>query len=96
MVDVESDVHTSQTSILARLFEARQDQMSREVAEFLLSICFDQRDIERVNELSELAREGKLSRAEEAELDNYIRADNVLAILQSKARLALKRLNGVR
>src|SRR5262252_3193794 len=96
MVDVESAIHTSQTSMLARLFEARQDQMSREVAEFLLSICFDQRDIERVNELSELAREGKLSRAEEAELDNYIRADNVLAILQSKARLALKRLNGVR
>jgi hypothetical protein len=78
------------------LFEARQDQMSREVAEFLNSICFDQRDIERVNELSELAREGKLSRAEEAELDNYIRADNLLAILQSKARLALKRLNGIR
>lgn len=64
--------------------------------EFLLSLCFDQRDIERVNQLSELAREGKLSRAEEAELDNYIHAGNLLVIVQSKARLALKKLACVR
>lgn len=96
MVDVESAIHTSQTSMLARLFEARQDQMSREVAEFLFSICFHQRDIERVNELSELARPGKLSRAAEAELDKYIHVGNLLAIVQSKARLALKKLAGVR
>jgi hypothetical protein len=64
-MDVESAVQTSQTGVPARLFEAQQDQMSREAAEFLLSLCFDQRDIERVNELSELSREGKLSRNRE-------------------------------
>jgi hypothetical protein len=48
---------------LARLIQARQEDLSQGAAEYLLSIQFDERDIERMNTLSELAREGKLSPA---------------------------------
>ena len=43
-----------------------------------------------MNELSELARNGTLSAAEEAELDSYIHVSNLLAVMQSKARQALR------
>lgn len=49
-----------------------------------------------MNALSGLAREGKLSPAEEAELDSYIHVDNLISLMQSKARRALKSLAGAR
>ena len=43
-----------------------------------------------MNDLSELARHGKLSDQEQAELDSYIHVSNLLAVMQSKGRQALK------
>jgi hypothetical protein len=43
-----------------------------------------------MDELSESARNGTLSAAEEAELDSYIHVGNLLAVMQSKARQALR------
>jgi len=60
----------------------------------LLSIHFSDRDIERMNELSELARGGKLSPAQGVELDGYIHVDNLLSLMQSRARLALNKSAG--
>ena len=45
---------------LGRLIQARAS-MSREVAEYLLSIDFDASDTERMNVLAERAREGNLT-----------------------------------
>ena len=44
-----------------------------------------------MNELSELARKGKLTNDEQAELDSYIHVGNLLAVMQSKGRRALQR-----
>jgi hypothetical protein len=44
-----------------------------------------------MNELSEVARQGKLTREEQAELDSYLHVGNLLAVMQSKARRALQR-----
>jgi hypothetical protein len=47
--------------ILARLIQIEQQELSRGAAEYLLSIRLGDRDTARMNELSELARQGKLT-----------------------------------
>lgn len=44
-----------------------------------------------MNELSELARQGKLSSEDQAELDSYLHVGNLLAVMQSKGRRSLQR-----
>jgi hypothetical protein len=81
----------SEAAILARLIEIGQEELPRGAAEYLLSIRFSERDTARMNELSELARQGKLANEDQAELDSYIHVGNLLAVMQSKARRALQR-----
>jgi len=82
----------TEAGILARLIQTRQDDLSYDAANYLLSLRFDDHDVSRMNELSELARLGTLAKADEAELDSYIHVSNLLAVMQSKARLALRAL----
>ncbi len=82
----------TEAAILARLIQAR-DSMSRDVAEYLLSLDFESSDIDRMNFLSERAREGNLTQEETAELDSYLHVGSLLSILQSKARRFLKSEN---
>jgi len=88
-----SQVTSSNTeaAILARLIQIGEEQLSRGAAEYLLSIRFGESDIARMNELSELARQGKLTSQEQAELDSYLHVGNLLAVIQSKGRRALQR-----
>ena len=79
----------TEAAILGRLLQSREN-MSREVAEYLLSIDFDGDDIDRMNMLSERAREGTLTGEDTAELDSYLHVGSLLAILQSRARRFLK------
>jgi hypothetical protein len=79
----------TEAAILARLIQAK-DGMTREVAEYLLSIDFENRDIERMSFLAERAREGDLTAEETAELDSYLHVGSLLSIMQSKARRFLK------
>jgi hypothetical protein len=81
----------TEAAILARLIQIGQEEMSRGAAEYLLSIRFGERDTARMNELSELARQGKLTNEEQVELDSYIHVGNLLAVMQSKGRRALQR-----
>ena len=80
----------TEAAILARVVQIGEDKMSRGAAEYLLSIRFGERDTARMNELSELARQGKLTNEEQAELDSYIHVGNLLAVMQSKGRRALR------
>jgi hypothetical protein len=79
----------TEAAILARVLESREN-MSRDVAEYLLSIDFEAGDIERMNLLSERARSGILTEEEAAELDSYLHVGSLLSILQSRARRFLK------
>jgi hypothetical protein len=79
----------TEAAILARLIPPK-DAISREVAKYLLSIDFEPSDVERMNMLSERAREGSLTAEENAELDSYLHVGNLLSILQSNARRFLK------
>jgi hypothetical protein len=79
----------SETGILARLIQTRPDDLSRDAAQYLLSLKFDEHDISRMNELSEMARCGSLAGADAAELDSYIHVSNLLAVIRAKARQSL-------
>jgi hypothetical protein len=81
----------TEAAILARLIRIEEQELSRGAAEFLLSIRFGDRDTARMNELSELARQGKLTGDDHAELDSYLHVGNLLAVMQSKGRRALER-----
>ena len=80
----------TEAGILARLIQTRQDELSRDAANYLLSLKFDDSDVSRMNELCELARLGALASTDAAELDSYIHVSNLLAVMQSKARQALR------
>jgi hypothetical protein len=81
----------TEAAILARLIQIGQEELSRGAAEYLLSIRFDDHDTARMNELSELARQGELTSEDQAELDSYLHVGNLLAVMQSKGRRALLR-----
>jgi hypothetical protein len=81
----------TEAAILARLIQIEQQELSRGAAEYLLSIRFGDRDTARMNELSDLAHQGKLTSEEQAELDSYLHVGNLLAVMQSKGRRALQR-----
>jgi hypothetical protein len=79
----------TEAAILARLIQIEHEELSRGAAEYLLSIRFDERDTARMNQLSELARQGRLTNEGQTELDSYIHVGNLLAVMQSKGRRAL-------
>jgi hypothetical protein len=80
----------SEAAIWARLMQAQKDELSPEAAEFLLAIEFGQSDRQRMLQLAERSEAGALTAEEQAEFDGYLHVGNLLAVMQSKARLALK------
>ena len=79
-----------EADIWARLVRVQDDALSADVARFLLSIDFAEADEERMQELADRSSAGTLTNQERAELDGYLHIANFLAVLQSKARVALK------
>ena len=80
----------SEAAIWARLMHAQKDELSPEAAEFLLAMDFEESDRKRMLQLAERSEAGTLTAAEQVEFDGYLDVGNLLAVMQSKARLALK------
>lgn len=79
-------------AILERMIEPEGNGLSAELARHILSLTFKPGDQEPVDVLSLKAQEGNLTDDEQEELDSYIRLADLLALLQSKARLSLKKI----
>ena len=77
--------------IWARLMQAQREDPSQEVARYLLSIGFGQRDRDRMQQLADGSESGNLTDEERAEFDSYLHIGNLLAVMQSRARVALRR-----
>jgi hypothetical protein len=77
-------------SIMARVFQNGGSRMAPSVARQILKLKFEQADQDRIHDLLDRNREGKLAPGEKEELMEYVQVVNFLAILQSHARLALK------
>ena len=91
-----AEAPVSEMAIFRRVVEDEQAVFSEEAARDILRLDFSPSDRKRMNDLAAKNREGKLSTAEEEELDNYIRVGQTLGILQSKARRVLKRSRELR
>lgn len=78
------------SAIWSRVVKPDEGTLSREAALAILELDFSAQDQQRVDALSSKAGDGTLTLDEQAELDEYIRVNNELMILQSKARISLK------
>ena len=68
-----------------------QSDLTPQAAEGLLTVGFSAEQKDRMSKLAAKARNGELSVSEKAEADNYEQISSLLGILQSRARVALKR-----
>ncbi len=80
----------SEAKLWARLMESQPDDITPEVAKYFLRLGFNEEDQIRMRELADKAEEGNLSDTEAREFDTYLHIGNLLAVMQSKARLALQ------
>ena len=74
------------TDGLARILDPIAECFTPEVASRVAQLEADSALQNRVDALASKCNEGQLSAEEEAEYDAYVRAMDVLAILQAKAR----------
>ena len=81
----------TEASILARMIQSQDRELSPEIAHYLISIKLPPDDEVRVNELSAKARTGTLSDRESMELDSYLHIGSLLGVMQSRARRILVR-----
>jgi hypothetical protein len=78
-----------EAAIWARLIESQPKELTPEAARYLLALQFNENDQARVQELADRSQAGTLSEDEAREFDSYLHIGNLLAVMQSKARLAL-------
>ena len=77
-------------AILDQLADLDVRSISPDTAQTLLKLRFNEFHHERFHLLTAKAREAGLTLSEQEELDEYIQTADILAIVQSKARQALK------
>jgi len=70
--------------------QTQDEPLSSAAAEFLLTIEFPEADRQRMLDLAQRSEEGTLTIEEREEFDGYLHVGNLLAVMQSKARLVLK------
>jgi hypothetical protein len=80
-------------SVWDRLLATDENPLTKEAAEFVLRMRFSDADVRRVEELAERCQLGQLTAKERAEYEEFVRADTVLAIWKSRARMALRNSN---
>ena len=82
-----------QSGILQRVIDPQRGTLPAEFARYLLTLDFPGADQARYAELPEKSQQGTLTELEEAELDEYLDVNDLLMIVQSKARASLKNQN---
>jgi hypothetical protein len=81
---------TSEIAIFGRLIRSNDGDLTRDLAHYILTLGFDEKDQARMRELAERNQEGALTEEEQEELHNYVQVGHLLALLHSKARKSLK------
>jgi uncharacterized protein YnzC (UPF0291/DUF896 family) len=84
-------VKNTEAAIWNRVVSPDSGDLDEKAAESILRMRLPGEDLDRVNQLAEKAREGRLTIVEESELENYRRVGRLLELLKSKARQSLKR-----
>ncbi len=79
-----------QAEVLRSVFDLTGRGMTKPLAESILALDFPEEDAARIDELNAKANEGRLTSAEELELEAYVNIGDLLAYWQSKARQTLQ------
>lgn len=79
----------TEAAIFGRVVDG-SGELSRELAEHVLTLSISSDDQDRVGELLRRNAEGGLSDAEKQELENFNHIGDLVSLWQSRARLALK------
>ena len=87
----EAILAKSEAGIFGRVFTNGRQALSPDLARYVLGLTFGEQDKARMHELAVGNQDGALSAEDQEELHNYIKVGRLLAILQSKARQALKK-----
>lgn len=82
---------SSEITIFARLLKIDKGDLSPKLARYLLTLGFEEEDQARMRDLAERNQAASLSPEEQEELQNYVKAGHLLALLHSKARKSLQR-----
>lgn len=82
---------TTRADLFRRMIESNGKSFSAEHAKYILSLDFSKRDHARYQKLAAKAQAGKLTESEGAELDVFLAANSILTVLQSKARVAIRK-----
>jgi hypothetical protein len=82
---------SSEIAIFARLLKIDKGDLSHKLARYVLTLGFDEEDQARMRDLAERNQAASLSPEEQEELQNYVKAGHLLALLHSKARKSLQR-----
>ena len=77
-------------AIWARLIQTPTEPISPEAARYFISIDFSEADHSRMQILMDKSNEGTMAPEEEAELESYVNIANVLSVMHSRARVALR------
>jgi hypothetical protein len=78
-----------EAKLWARLIESQPDDITPETAKYFLRLGFSEEDQIRMQDLAQKSEEGSLTEPEAREFDTYLHIGNLLAVMQSKARLVL-------
>ncbi len=79
------------STIFETIIQPTKGTFSVEHARYVLSLDFRPEEHQRCDQLSQKASEGTLNPAERSELDALLAANAILTILQSKARVSLRK-----
>ena len=77
-------------AVVARLIKADSGDLAPELARYLLTLGFGEEDQTHMSDLAARNQEGALSPEERDELQGYVKAGHLLALLHSKARKSLR------
>jgi hypothetical protein len=81
----------SNNAVLDKLLEPLARSLTPAAARKLIAFRADPHTEARIAELAEKCNEGQLTRGERAEYESYVRAIDLISMLQSKARQLLKK-----
>jgi hypothetical protein len=79
----------NEVTILARILGNENGQLPQDLARYILTLGFSDRDKARMHDLAVRNQEDALTRAEKAEMHAFGKAGDLLSILKAKARRTL-------
>jgi hypothetical protein len=77
--------------IMAEVVESQEGDFEPDVARAIICLRFSAVQNEQMRQLADKHNRGELTEEERDQLESYRRVGNFLALLQSKARLSLRR-----